>query len=46
MDENTADILYDFFGTPEAALAALDIGHYSQEELLGDNYRELIEFEQ
>ena len=30
MDESTADILYDFFGTPEAALSALDIGHYSQ----------------
>ena len=27
-------------------MAALDIGHYSQEELLGENYRELIEFEQ
>jgi hypothetical protein len=46
MDENTADILYDFFGSPETALDALDIGHYSQEELLGEYYRDLVEFSQ
>jgi hypothetical protein len=39
--ENTADILYDYFETPERVFEELDIEEFNQEALLGEAYRSL-----
>lgn len=41
VSENTADILYDYFGTAEGVFQGLDLDEFHQEAFLGEHYRSL-----
>ena len=45
VSENTADILYDYFGSAQGVFKGLDIEEFNQETFLGENYRSLDELD-
>jgi hypothetical protein len=45
VSENTADIIYDYFGSAEGVLKGMNFEEFSQEGFLGENYRSLDELD-
>jgi hypothetical protein len=45
VSENTADILYDYFGNAEGVFQGLDLEEFNQEAFLGDHFRSLDELD-